>query len=117
MASSIFGLGILVGISGVLRAYYVYKTYEAPEYDFTWVGYPYMLIGSIEIGSGLVCAIFFLSLALDLKRCCSYLTTLFGYGYLDCCICPCSTTFPYPYSTKRFPISLKYEVCYIHTTE
>jgi hypothetical protein len=56
MVSSIFGLGILVGISGVLRAYYVYKTYAAPRYDFTWVGYPYILIGSIEIGLGLVSA-------------------------------------------------------------
>ncbi|KAH8690831.1 hypothetical protein BGW36DRAFT_258641, partial [Talaromyces proteolyticus] len=56
MVSSIFGLGILVGISGVLRAYYVYKTYAAPQYDFTWVGYSYILIGSIEIGLGLIVA-------------------------------------------------------------
>lgn len=52
---SIFGLGIIVNVAGAVRTAYVYESMLA-TYDTTWMGWPILLSGTIEINMGLICA-------------------------------------------------------------
>lgn len=52
---SIFGLGVLVNVAGAVRTAYVYESMLA-TYDMTWMGWPILLSGTIEINLGLICA-------------------------------------------------------------
>ncbi|PYI09979.1 integral membrane protein [Aspergillus sclerotiicarbonarius CBS 121057] len=52
---SIFGLGIVVNIAGSVRTVYVWKS-MMNSYDTTWMGWPILLAGSIEINLAMICA-------------------------------------------------------------
>lgn len=50
---SIFGLGIVVNVAGTVRTVYVWKS-MMDSYDSTWMGWPILLAGSIEINLAMV---------------------------------------------------------------
>ncbi|PYH65352.1 uncharacterized protein BO88DRAFT_446217 [Aspergillus vadensis CBS 113365] len=52
---SIFGLGIFVNVAGTVRTVYVWKSMMA-SYDTTWMGWPILVAGSVEINLALICA-------------------------------------------------------------
>jgi hypothetical protein len=56
---AIFGLGVLVNVTGALRTFYVHRSMLVTNRDTTWVGWPTCISAIVEIGLGLVDNIFF----------------------------------------------------------
>ena len=56
---SIFGLGIMVDVAGTVRTVYVWESMIL-DYDSTWLGWPILVAGAVEINLGLVRSIMYL---------------------------------------------------------
>jgi hypothetical protein len=53
---AIFALGYLVCIVAAIRSYYVWRTFNNPQYDSTWESWPAWLLCMLEIQLGAICA-------------------------------------------------------------
>ncbi|KAH6877950.1 hypothetical protein BKA58DRAFT_85959 [Alternaria rosae] len=53
---AIFALGYLVCIVAGVRSYFVWRTFNSPQYDSTWESWPAWLLCVLEIQLGAICA-------------------------------------------------------------
>ncbi|KAB5570724.1 integral membrane protein [Coniochaeta sp. 2T2.1] len=52
----LFTGGILVGIAGAVRTYFTWLLTSSPNHDITWNSYYVMLVSSVELFLGIICA-------------------------------------------------------------